>query len=76
MTLSLWQLVYVITLATGPAKGPSGEALTYPHVYVQFEPPSDWLGCYNQKRIGLPLRQAQMLALNKSAKVTATCMKR
>lgn len=71
--LEIWQLVFIITLSAGPTKNAQNVVQKYPQYEIAFEPPSDWIGCYNQKQLMLPIVQKRELAKNPTAKVTASC---
>ena len=70
-----WQLVYTITILSGPALDTQGQPLKYPHNDIAFEPPSDWQGCANTKYGGAADRRKKYLEAkgNKGVTVTARC---
>ncbi len=71
--LEIWQLMYFITILSGPPLDTSGKAIKYPYEVVDFEPPAEWLGCYKQKQIVVPVRQKYYADRGIKATVTATC---
>ena len=70
----IWYLFYVITVWDGQAPAEPIPKV-YPSQSIAFEPPSDWLGCYHQKRVGLPAKQTLVALKSKKFTVTATCYK-
>lgn len=72
--ITWWYLVYTIVLFDGPPTDTQGQPRTYPHYDRVYEPPSgDWLGCYHQKRVGLPARRIAVAQSSKAFTVEATC---
>lgn len=74
MFTGFWILVYTITIASGPAFDTQGQPRSYPYTEINFEPPADWQGCYNQKIYASYHRKWLLEAQgNKGVTVTARC---
>ena len=75
MFTGLWILVYTITIISGPALDTQGQPRKHPYTDIAFEPPSDWLGCYNIKKAGAEESRKKLLEAqgNKGVTVTARC---